>query len=501
MTVLYSNDFEATATGALSGFTQVNGGAVVTNGTNGPAGPVRGTKSLMMASDGDGCSLTAESTRTDQAVRTAQKYVATSMVQNVLRASGTNGAKGYWCLYEKDPSGNNIRARILVRDSALITSAEGAYDIVVSAGQVVHMESRVVGTTIEHRVWVGSGTARPSSPTVSLTNSLHASGMPGVRKAGSFEWTAVDDLVITDALGGEDAFYPPGPSISAHPSSQTVTAPATATFSVTAAAGGGGTLSYQWQRSTNAGGSWANVTTGTGGTTNSYTTPATTVTGGNANNADQFRCVVTETGGTAAGTVNSNAATLTVNAAAAGPTINTQPSNATVTAPGTAAFTVAATASAGSLSYQWQRSTNSGGSWANVTTGTGGTAASYTTAATSVSGGNANSGDQYRCAVTDSNGTVNTSAATLTVNAAAAGLTSSALKTNAGVLHLSAPFEAFVLNVTTGALVVRKTGLTSNGTTGVVTFTDASLTAATQYRVVWRRTDTGAQGVELLTAA
>lgn len=82
-----------------------------------------------------------------------------------------------------------------------------------------------------------------------------------------------------------------------------------------------------------------------------------------------------------------------------------------------------------------------------------------------------------------------------------AGLTSSPLKDNTGTLHLNAPFEAFVLNATTGALVVRKTGLTSNASTGVVTFTDAALTAATQYRVVWRQTTTGAQGIELLTAA
>jgi len=293
----------------------------------------------------------------------------------------------------------------------------------------------------------------------------------------------------------------PGPNITAHPSNQTVTTPATASFSVTAAATGGGTLSYQWQRSTNSGGSWANVTTGTGGTTSSYTTAATSVSGGNANNADQWRCVVTETGGTNPGSVNSNAATLTVNAAPSGPTINTHPSNQTVTTPATATFTVAATTSGGALSYQWQRSTNGGGSWANVTTGTGGTASSYTTAATSVSGGNANNADQYRCAVTDSNGTTNSNAATLTVNAAAAGLTSSPLKSNNGSLHLSAAFEAFVLNATTGALVLRKTGLTSHASTGVVSFTDAALTAATQYRVVWRRTDTGAQGVELLTAA
>lgn len=184
-----------------------------------------------------------------------------------------------------------------------------------------------------------------------------------------------------------------------------------------------------------------------------------------------------------------------------GPTINTQPSNQSVAAGAAATFTVSATASAGSLTYQWQRSTDSGSTWANVSTGTGGTTAGYTTAATTISGGSANNGDRYRVNVTDSNGTATSTAATLTVSASAGSITSSPLKNNTGTLHLSAPFEAFVLDATTGGLVVRKTGLTSHASTGVVTFTDAAIVAATAYRVVWRQTTTGAQGVEVLTAA
>lgn len=97
-------------------------------------------------------------------------------------------------------------------------------------------------------------------------------------------------------------------------------------------------------------------------------------------------------------------------AAPSGPTINTHPSNQTVTEPATATFSVSATASEGSLSYQWQ--VNSGGGWGNVSTGSGGTTSSYTTAATT----SAMNGYQYRCAVSDANGTTNSNAATLTVN-------------------------------------------------------------------------------------
>lgn len=108
----------------------------------------------------------------------------------------------------------------------------------------------------------------------------------------------------------------PGPTISAQPSNATVTAPNTANFSVTAAASGGGSLTYQWERSNNGGSSWANVSSGTGGTTNSYTTASTssTAAGSGGDNGAIFRCVVTETGGTNPGSLTSSSATLTVNA-------------------------------------------------------------------------------------------------------------------------------------------------------------------------------------------
>lgn len=290
-----------------------------------------------------------------------------------------------------------------------------------------------------------------------------------------------------------------GPNITAQPSNQTVTAPATATFSVTATASGGGTLSYQWQRSTNSGGSWANVTTGTGGTTNSYTTAATSVTGGNANNADQWRCVVTETGGSNAGSVNSSAATLTVNTGS-GPTINTQPSNQTVTAPATASFSVAATTSGGTLTYQWQRSTNSGSSWANVTTGTGGTTNSYTTAATSVSGGNANSGDQWRCVVSDSNGSVNSNSATLTVNPAPGTIAGDVIKDDAGNVQNTVTIPKVIfLRLSDNTVVLSLTNQPTNSS-GMLSVTNSALVAGTVYLRILSNSSGSLVGVKAYTA-
>ncbi len=86
-----------------------------------------------------------------------------------------------------------------------------------------------------------------------------------------------------------------GPSITMQPTSQTVTAGQTASFSV--AATGTAPLNYQWNR---------NGTGISGATSSSYTTPATT----SSDNGAQFTVVVSNT----AGSVTSSAATLTVNA-------------------------------------------------------------------------------------------------------------------------------------------------------------------------------------------
>jgi pimeloyl-ACP methyl ester carboxylesterase len=90
------------------------------------------------------------------------------------------------------------------------------------------------------------------------------------------------------------------------------------------------------------------------------------------------------------------------------PSINTHPANRTITAPNTATFSVNATGT-GPLSYQWQRSTNHGSTWSNVS---GATSASYSTGATSIS----MSGYRYRVRLSNSAGSVTSNAAILTVN-------------------------------------------------------------------------------------
>jgi len=177
------------------------------------------------------------------------------------------------------------------------------------------------------------------------------------------------------------------PTITTQPVNQSVTAGQTATFAIVA--GGTAPLSYQWRK---------NGASIAGATSANYTTPATTT----SDSGSVFTAVVTNT----AGTVTSSAATLTVNTATVAPTITAQPVNQSVTAGQTATFTVVASGTA-PMSYQWQK--NGAGI-------AGATAASYTTPATTTS----DSGSAFTVVVTNTAGTVTSSAATLTVNLAAA---------------------------------------------------------------------------------
>ena len=98
--------------------------------------------------------------------------------------------------------------------------------------------------------------------------------------------------------------------------------------------------------------------------------------------------------------------TVTVNASTA---ISTQPTAQSTTAGNTATFTVVATGAG--LTYQWQVSIDCGATWTNVSTGTGGTTASYTTAATT----SADNQNRYRVIVSGSCGNVTSDGVVLSV--------------------------------------------------------------------------------------
>lgn len=188
-------------------------------------------------------------------------------------------------------------------------------------------------------------------------------------------------------------------AIGTQPTAQTVCAPGTATFTVAATGSG---LSYQWQVATAAA---PTVFTNVGTNANSFTTGATSA----AMNGNIYRVVVTGS----CNAVTSSTATLTVNNVAS---VTTQPTAQIVCNGTTATFTVVG-AGSGTLSYQWQSGPSATGPFTNVTTGTGATTASYTTAAT-IPGMN---GSYYQVVVNGSTcpGAVTSTPVLLTVNTVA----------------------------------------------------------------------------------
>ncbi len=253
----------------------------------------------------------------------------------------------------------------------------------VMVGQTATFSVAASGTQPMTYQWQKNGAAISGAATASYTTPATTSADNGstfvaviTNSGGSTSSNAATLTVNPD---------PVAPSIVTQPSSQSVLAGQTATFSV--AASGTQPLTYQWQE---------NGTAINGAASASYTTPATT----SADNGASFVVVVTNS----AGSISSAPATLTVNADPVAPTITSQPVSRSVTAGQTATFTVVASGTA-PLTYQWQM---------NGAAISGATAASYTTPATTT----ANSGSTFLVVVTNSTGSAISSAATLTVTAA-----------------------------------------------------------------------------------
>ncbi|HLV23653.1 MAG TPA: T9SS sorting signal type C domain-containing protein [Moheibacter sp.] len=111
--------------------------------------------------------------------------------------------------------------------------------------------------------WQTSETGTDITHSASSTYTVNATGNYYVRAFNGNCWS-------DEALESAEIIINSTPTISTQPTDQTVTIGATAQFSVTAT----GSPSYQWYESTDGGTNW---TTLTGATSNTYTTPATTL--------------------------------------------------------------------------------------------------------------------------------------------------------------------------------------------------------------------------------
>ena len=164
----------------------------------------------------------------------------------------------------------------------------------VTAGQTATFSVSASGTAPLSYQWKKNGTAISGATSSSYTTPAETTSDSGAQFI----------VVVSNSAGSETSsgailtVNAAPPSITTQPTSQTITAGQTATFSVVAS--GTAPLSYQWQK---------NGTAITGATSSSYTTPAETTSDSGA----QFTVVVSNS----AGGATSGAAILTVNAAPA----------------------------------------------------------------------------------------------------------------------------------------------------------------------------------------
>jgi hypothetical protein len=259
--------------------------------------------------------------------------------------------------------------------------------------------------------------ATPILPTPGMTR-------PVTRAMRSLAVAAALAVGLAACRGGKDSSVPPVAAITAQPTDQSVVEGAAATFGVVAS----GATGYEWQRSTDGGASFAAVD---GATAASHTTAATVL----ADSGTRYRVVVRG----ASNTVTSATVTLTVTAAPIAPVITGHPVSQRVVEGQDASFTV--TAGGTSLAYQWQHSTDGGGTFTSLP---GEAAATLTLRAVTL----ADSGRQLRVVVSNVAGSVTSDAASLTVDAAAA---APAFTTHPASLAVIAPRTATFTVVATGA--------------------------------------------------
>jgi plastocyanin len=318
----------------------------------------------------------------------------------------------------------------------------------VTAGGAVTFTAAASGTPAPTFQWQKSGVNISGATSASYALSSTTTG-----DAGSYTVVATNSVspVTSNAATLTVNPAPVAPVITTQPSTQTVTAGNSVTF--TAAASGIPAPTYQWKK---------NGTSITGATSSSYTLASVTT-----GNAGSYTFVATNS----AGSATSSTATLTVNPANTAPVITTQPSSQTVTVGGGVTFTAAASGTP-APTYQWKKA------GVNIS---GATSASYSIA--SATSGNAGS---YTVVATNSVGAATSNAATLTVNPAPAAPVFTTQPSNQKVKQgSSVTFTAVASGTPAPTFQWTKDGVTISGATSATyTIPVAATTDEASYAVI-----------------
>jgi large repetitive protein len=308
---------------------------------------------------------------------------ATLTINPAGAADAVLAANGYDCNvtneYGSTPTSPKVALTVNALPAAFNVTGGGAY-CAGGAGVSVGLDGSASGVTY---------TLKRSAVTVaSLPGSGSALDFGLQTVAGTYSVVATNDTTLCNVAmtGSATVTVTPLPVTSAISGSAAVcSASAGVAYSVILTSGS----SYAWTVP-----SGASITSGATGPDNNQIIVTFGTTGGN----------VTATETSAAGCVGSPVS-LTV--AVSDPvSVSVQPANVTALLGATAQFSVSAS---GVVGYQWQE--NGGSGWNNVSTGSGATTATYTTAALATS----DNGKQYRCQLSNGCGTVASDLATLSV--------------------------------------------------------------------------------------
>ena len=250
--------------------------------------------------------------------------------------------------------------------------------------------------------WSEGGSQVGTGPTLTLSDVTTASNGNYVCAVTNGAGSVVSNTATLKVL------TPTTLTITSNPSSVSVYATQSATFSVSAS--GTGILSYQWY--TGPSGSGTPIA---GATSSTYTTGAL----GIGDNGTEFYATVSDTNCTGS-TVTSSAATVTVTNTdtAVPPTIITQPTGQTAAVDGTATFSVLASGP-GPLTYQWYQVPYESPAYIATNGPTSGVAVSGATGSTytvpSAETAQSNDGDNYYVVVQNAYGTAQSIQAPLAV--------------------------------------------------------------------------------------
>ncbi|HTU19358.1 MAG TPA: immunoglobulin domain-containing protein, partial [Gemmataceae bacterium] len=340
--------------------------------------------------------------------------------------------------------GGDNNATLTITPAQVITTPASTAVVYDTSSQAVTLNATVADTSIPSNT-VGEGTV-----TFTVKNGSTVIGAPVQGTVSDGQASASFILPAGQAIGGytiivgyndsRGSFIDSGdnnaaltvqlaPIVTTNPSNQPILVGGSATF--TAAADGNPMPTVQWQVSTDGGITFSNIS----GATNTTLTLTNVQT---FQNGYQYRAVFSNGIGTAA----SSAAMLSV---LVPPTVMTNPASQTATAGGTVTFTAAA-GGMPTPTVQWQVSTDNGATFSDISGATN-TTLTLNNVQTS------QNGDAYRAVFTSSAGTVDSSTATLTVQAPIVAATSS----SSPVLQMP-PLVALINGILGGIEMVNANG-------------------------------------------